>query len=229
MSIFSIICIIVLPIFLAEVNCQIEDLKIIFDGDIVDSQKDKIVKIHCSTQIKPFECYMEFLRNNSTAESIRYSNGGCYDTFGKCKPGICSCSEDCTSFRWNFTTISVQTNDSFGCKMRIYNSTTNLFYKVYTIVVYNGTGFTSAKSVINLVNIVPTTVQTTRSDSKENVAVWVIVVAVVLPLVTILIIAKTILAYRKCKSVDMIDSTRISTRSSLPLQECQIRSRDVQL
>lgn len=96
--------------------------------------------IYCRTEVIPFECSMEFLHNNSTVESIRYSDGGCYDKFGECELGICSCSEDCVSFHWNFTTTVVQTNDSFGCKMRIYNSTSNSFHKVYTLAVYNGTG-----------------------------------------------------------------------------------------
>lgn len=96
--------------------------------------------ISCLTLVMTFECSLEFLHNNSTVESIRYSDGGCYDKSGKCKPGICSCSEDCTTFHWNFTSKAVQTNDSFGCQMRIYNSTFNSFYKVYTSAVYNGTG-----------------------------------------------------------------------------------------
>lgn len=122
-------------------NCGIIAATIlIFDGDIVDSHTDKIVRISCLTLAMPFECSMEFLHNNSTVESIRYSDGGCYGKSGKCKPGICSCSEDCTSFHWNFTSKAVQTNDSFGCQMRIYNSTFNSFYKVYTLSVYNGTG-----------------------------------------------------------------------------------------
>lgn len=94
----------------------------------------------CLTLVMPFECSMEFLHNNSTVESIRYSNGECFDKFGECKPEICVCSEDCAAFLWNLTSTLVKTNDSFGCKMRIYNSTSDWFYKVYSSAVYNGTG-----------------------------------------------------------------------------------------
>lgn len=119
-------------------NGIVSDTTLIFDGNIFDSQTEKIGMISCITQVMPFKCSMEFLHNNSTIESIRYSDGGCFDTFGECKPGICSCSEDCTSFHWNSTNINK--NDRYGCKMRIYNSTSDSFYIVYTFAVYNGTG-----------------------------------------------------------------------------------------
>lgn len=99
--------------------------------------------IYCKTQANPFACSMEFLHDNSTVESIRYSDGECFDKFGKCKPGICSCSEDCASFHWNLTTTAVKTNDSFCCKMRIYNFITNTIVKVCALADYSGKGTVS--------------------------------------------------------------------------------------
>lgn len=108
------------------------------DAAIVVSHTGSFVMIDCSTETMPFECIMEILRDNSTVQSMRFSNGRCFDKNGK--PGMCSCSEEFASFHWNITTSSVQINESFGCCMRIFNSMSNSYYKVYSSVIYNGTG-----------------------------------------------------------------------------------------
>lgn len=176
MPTFCNICVQVLLVLNQQV--YLKEINLIFDGKIVDSQTHVTLSISCSTETMPFECNMEFLHNNSTVESIRYSDSGCFNQHGRCKTETCACFQDCTSFHWNFTTSSVQTNDSFGCKMRILNSNTNSFFKVYTLVVYNGTDFTSAKSVINPVNTVTTPLMLTQEISKEGVAVGIIALAI---------------------------------------------------
>ncbi|CAG2186911.1 CD339 [Mytilus edulis] len=190
---FCNICLLVLLVLNHQV--YLKEINLIFDGKIVDSQTHVTLSISCSTYTMPFECNMEFLHDNSTVESIRHSDSGCFNQHGKCKTETCACSEDCTSFHWNFTTSSVQTNDSFGCKMRILNPDTNSFFKVYSLVVlqWNSSGtiflvpsisveltanFTSARSVINPVNTVTTPSMLTQERSKGGFSVGLIALAI---------------------------------------------------
>lgn len=208
MNIFNSVCFSLLLLSLTDA-----DTYLTLNGTIVNSKFDKTVIIYCLTEAFPFECGMEFLHNNSTAESIRYSNGGCYDTFGKCKPGICSCSGDCKSFHWNFTSTAIKINDSFGCKMRIYNSTSYSFYKVYTSAAYNETGFISSTSVIYQIKEEATTAKPTPSISVKNIAVCCIILAILLAVAVLVIIILLACSYtRKKKERPPSAGSNCSTR-----------------
>ncbi|XP_052072679.1 uncharacterized protein LOC127710757 [Mytilus californianus] len=217
MTSFCNICVIVLLVFSQQV--YLKEINLMFDGQIVDSQTHVTLSISCSTQTLPFECSMEFLHNNATVEIIRYSDSGCFNQYGRCETETCACSEDCTSFHWNLTTASVLTNDSFGCNMRIQNSNSNSFFKVYTLVVYNGTGFTSARSVINPVNTVTTPLMLEQEmslkrndDGRGDVAIGIILGLVfIIACVSVYVVYSRKSKDKKHKKMEKIQMDDVST------------------
>ncbi|VDI05799.1 Hypothetical predicted protein [Mytilus galloprovincialis] len=129
-------------------------------------QGGDIIMLTCSSTYVPAECTMEFLHKNATAEILRKSENGCYSTDKLCNPGECSCNEDCRSFSWNLTSSSVKKDDSFGCGMRVENTTNNS--KIYLTLKYNGSDFISPTTVIVSENEISTTLHYTQTTSAAN-------------------------------------------------------------
>lgn len=121
-------------VFLGVVTSQL----LTFEGQLIHVKGGEILMLTCSCTYVPEECTMEFLHNNATAEILRKFDNVCYSTDKLCNPRECSCNEDCKSYSWNLTSSSVKKDDSFGCGMRVENTTYNT--KIYLTLKYNGSG-----------------------------------------------------------------------------------------
>lgn len=137
-----------------------------FEGQLIHVKGGEILMLTCSCTYVPEECTMEFLHNNATAEILRKFDNVCYSTDKLCNPRECSCNEDCKSYSWNLTSSSVKKDDSFGCGMRVENTTYNT--KIYLTLKYNGSDFISPTTVIVSENEVSTTLHYTQTTSAAN-------------------------------------------------------------
>jgi len=94
----------------------------------------------CISDGVPQGCSVEFLKNNRTIDTLRFSDDHCYhNTKQVCKGDECSCSSDCMNFTLKYAKTEIRTGDIFSCKMRIKEQE-GIWTDIYDYAIFDGTG-----------------------------------------------------------------------------------------
>lgn len=88
-----------------------------------DGTINKQYTLICNTSAVFEGCTVEFLMNQKSAVEIRMINGTCYNTKREHETDICSCSDECNSFTWTFTSDKRLESHIFGCGGKVKDHT----------------------------------------------------------------------------------------------------------
>lgn len=112
----------------------------------------------CNTSAVFEGCGVEFLINQKSAYEIRMINDICYNTKRIHETDNCSCSEQCNSFTWTFTSDKRLESNIFGCGGKVKDHT--YLYRRYISTVLKGETFhpmnEDIQTIANDWNEVPT-------------------------------------------------------------------------